>query len=156
MYEYYSACTCVPMCVRMCTYVYVCVCIYVPVCVCVCRFEVQFVLVLVKELVTFKNGTFRPPMRPLESYTLDELLMSTLVRAQSRSRRQVNDGGVVYIAANLTQEQLSSDFSLGDGQEYGGFSNYPLIPGVRYQVGYRGSVPGTDTPLYLSPPEPIG
>ena len=129
----------------------------------VSRYELVYVLVLVQELVSHDNGSYALPTRSLESFTVSELLVLTQQHTrsredhtQSRSRRQINDGGVVYIAANLTEAQLLSGFPVGDGGQYGGYFNYPLTPGVHYRVGYRGTVPDTATPLFLSAPAPIG
>jgi len=51
----------------------------------------------------------------------------------------------VYIAANLTEEQLNGDVKVGDGMDYNGFSNHPLLPGVFYNIGLRGVVPGAQS-----------
>ena len=106
-------------------------------------------LVVVQELVTYSNGSYATPTRTLADYSLAELQQLTDDHAQSRSRRQLNEAGAVYIAANLSE--FMAAFVLGDSNMYRGYFNYPLTRGVKYQVGYRATVPGTDTPLFLTP-----
>ena len=43
----------------------------------------------------------------------------------------------VYIAAKFKAEYLPSEFVLGDGAEYGGFTNRPLDRDTKYQVFLR-------------------
>ena len=52
----------------------------------------------------------------------------------------------MYIAANVTTEHLTDGFDLGDGEQYGGYTNHPLSPGEHYNVGLRGS----DTPIFTA------
>ena len=96
-----------------------------------------FVLIVVQE---------QPPPRNISSYTLEELIRQTEEYADTRPRRQSNEG--IYIAANVTEEQLERGIQLGDGMEYGGFMNYPLDPKAMYNVGLRSTVAGSETAVY--------
>ena len=109
-----------------------------------------YMLVLVQELVSYANGTFESPSRPLSSFSLEQLLRSTADFKTQRSRRQTLSNGAVYIAANLSMGQEKDPFQLGDGMEYGGFTNYPLKPGVFYEVGLRGGVNGTNSTIFTA------
>ena len=96
-----------------------------------------FVLIVVQE---------QPPPRNISSYTLEELIRQTEEYADTRPRRQSNEG--IYIAANVTEERLERGIELGDRMEYGGFMNYPLDPEVMYNVGLRSTVAGSETGVY--------
>lgn len=85
--------------------------------------------------------------REISSYSLDELLRSTEEYADTRQRRQ-DDSEQVYIAANVTVEDLGRGFQLGDGRTYGTFQNYKLEADVSYNVGLRSTVEGNDTPMF--------
>ena len=102
--------------------------------------------------MTYVNGTYDSPNRTLDSYSLDELLQLTqqYTALSQMPRQALNDEGVVYIAANLTEEEGRAGFMLGDSLVYGGYVNHPLLPGQLYNVSLRGAVPGTDTPLYFT------
>ncbi len=96
------------------------------------------------------------PTRPLSSYTIEELVEATQRYARTRLQRQVAME-TVYIAANITENELRRDsFNVGDGGDYGDYTNHPLEPGVSYNIGVRGVVAGATTPLFddspLSPP----
>jgi len=129
----------------------------------VSRYMLVYILVLVQELASHSNGSYALPTRSLESFSLPELIYLTDKythsrggHTQPRSRRQINEEGVVYIAANFSDTYLLQGFHVGDGRQYRGYFNYPLTPGTHYQVGYRGTVPDTSTPLFLSAPAPVG
>lgn len=91
--------------------------------VCFLCISFRYVLVVVREL----RGN--APLRPLNNYTVDELL------AASRSRRQTGStpASRPHVAANLTWPELSG-FRLGDGRQYGHFNNTPLKPGAMYDT----------------------
>ena len=72
--------------------------------------------------------------------------MKTNEYANERTKRQSSES--VYIAANITEQDITNGFVLGDGMEYGGYSNHPLNPGVYYNVGLLGAVDGSETPLF--------
>lgn len=115
---------------------------------------------VVQELVSYANATYERPARAADSYGLQELLELTenyrLVAGGRGRRMALNEGGGVYIAANLTEEEFSSGFMLGDDTlTYQSFRNHPLLPGVYYQPTLRATVPGTDTLIYTSSPSPI-
>ena len=125
----------------------------------VCR--LSYVLVVVQELVSYANGSYDPPTEPIDTYSLQELQQATdkyQEVAGGRGQRQeaLNTGGNIYIAANLTEEEFMSGFSLGDNEEYGGFSNYPLWPEVFYNLALLATTPGTDIPLFFSSSMPVG
>ena len=109
----------------------------------------RYILVAVQELLG-------EPLRPLNNYTVPELLAVTRSVRQadsSRSIRQVDSSRSVrqvdssrsirqadsssnsrpYVAANLTWQELG-EFRLGDGVEYGGFVNRPLRSGADYET----------------------
>lgn len=120
----------------------------------------MYVLVVVQELVSYADDRYDPPPRTLESYEVEELVRLTqdyqpLVSERAR-RQALNEGGGVYIAANLTEEILISGFSLGDSNDYGGYKNHPLTPQIFYSFTLRGKIPGTDTPIFSSSQKPIG
>ena len=79
-------------------------------------------------------------LRPLDNYTVSELL------APSRSRRQsdASDTSRPYVTANLTWEGLRS-FRFGDGRQYDGFNNKPLRPGAEYDTTLFGERFDKDT-----------
>ena len=112
----------------------------------------DYVLVVVQELTSDLR-----PSRPLNSYTLEELVEATQRYSDTRPRRQVIPTSL-YISANISESQLQGDpgFTVGDGSDYGGYLNYPLKPGVYYTVGLRGVVSGATTPIFadssVSPP----
>lgn len=115
-------------------------------------------LVLVQEL-TSSDGKVQPPSRSLEDYSINELKTLTLQYAkrfdQRRRRQAPEEQNGVYIAANITEELMESEFILGDGLEYGVYTNHPLTAGVFYNVVLRGAVDGTDTPLFANASDPI-
>ena len=114
-------------------------------------------LVVVQELVSYPDGSYDSPARTVDSYELEELLDLTMQYQQDRQRRQaLNEEGGIYIAANLTEDMLRSGFKLGDSDMYGGYENHRLLAGVFYNVALRGSVQGTDTPIFSPPMEPVG
>jgi netrin-G3 ligand len=98
-----------------------------------------YVLVVVRKL----DGS--STLRPLKSYTIDELVSLTQQpssrQRRRRGRRQAS-GPQPYISANLTLNQLAS-FVLGDGQEYGGYENRVLDSGATYQSTLYGENPTT-------------
>ena len=94
------------------------------------------------------------PSRPLSQYKLQELIERTnKYRNRARVKRQAGES--VYIAANLTESELATGFTLGDGGTYSGYVNHPLDPGVGYAVGLWSQVSGTDTPVLNSATQPI-
>ncbi len=113
----------------------------------------DYVLVVVQELTSDLR-----PSRPLSSYTLVELVEATQRYMNTRLRRQMDPNPELYISANISESQLQGDtrFTVGDGLDYGGYINYPLKPGVFYNVGLRGVVSGATTPIFadssVSPP----
>lgn len=103
-----------------------------------------FVLVVVQVI----DG--QPP-RPLSDYTLQQLREATRqYRRSQRVKRQTGTGERVYIAANLTESDLASNFTLGDGGNYSDYINHQLEPGMEYRVGLWSQVDGTDTPVLNS------
>ena len=105
-------------------------------------------LVLVLKLAPDDNGGYIPPTRPLNDYSLDELKAST-DSYSARQRRQAAGLEVVYIAANVSEADLSGGgVAVGDGMVYGGYTNHPLEPGIFHIVGLRGVVAGATTPKY--------
>lgn len=110
-----------------------------------------------QELVSYVDSSYDPPLRPFDTYLLRELQNLTRQyeeRVKSRGRRQaLNEGGGVYIAANVSEDDLRSGFVLGDSMVYGSYMNHPLIPQVFYMLTLRGTVMGTDTPIFT---EPVG
>lgn len=120
----------------------------------------MYILVVVQELLSYANHTYQPPTQTTDTYDLEQLQDLTEEykgRLSRRGRRQaLNEGGGVYIAANLTQEDLDNGFVLGDSMVYQSFVNHPLAPQVFYNVTLRATVSGTDTPLFLSSEAPIG
>ena len=91
----------------------------------------RYILVAVQELLG-------EPLRPLNNYTVPELLAVTRSVRQadsSRSLRQADSSSNSrpYVAANLTWQELG-EFRLGDGAEYGGFVNRPLRSGADYET----------------------
>ena len=80
----------------------------------------------------------------LSGYELEDLIDATVRYGSERRRRQAMN---VYIAANLTEAQLADGFTLGDGGDYGGYTNHKLDPGVRYNVGLWSQVDGTSIPI---------
>ena len=112
------------------------------------HFSVLYVLVLVQELVANGNGGYIQPARTLAEYSLEELLESTSNYGNSRSKRQ--SMAKVYIAANVSEMELQGDgVSVGDGREYGRYTNHPLNPGMFYNVGLRGIVAMATTSIYV-------
>ena len=89
----------------------------------------------------------QPSTRDISNYTLEELLEETRKYANTRPSRQLNERPI-YIAANVTEGQLEGGILLGDGMDYGGFTNYQLDPDMMYNVGLRSTVAGSETPVY--------
>ncbi len=107
-----------------------------------------FLLVVVQEVGT-------PPVRSLDSYSLDELIELTEEYARQRGRRQTGQGGV-YIAANVSSTVLEGEgLTLGDGMEYGEYQNYPLVEDMSYHVGFRGTLPGSDSAVSAANEDPF-
>jgi hypothetical protein len=105
-------------------------------------------------VVQIVNGN-QPP-RELSEYKLQELIDATGRYSMGRRRRQADENQSVYIAANLTESELTTrGFTLGDGREYGDYTNHQLKPDVRYNVGLWSQVDGTDTPIVNSAQQPI-
>lgn len=123
-------------------------------------YSTVYLLLVVQELISYPDGTHDIPSRLLESYDLEELLAATRdyqerVRRQKRQASPLNDEEGVYIAANVTEEDLRSGFELGDGRTYGDFTNHLLNPGHFYNLMLRGVVSGTDTPISLTLSDPL-
>ena len=120
----------------------------------------MYILVVVQELLSYANHTYQLPTQTIDTYDLEELQEFTEEykgRVNRRGRREaLNEGGGVYIAANLTQEELDNGFVLGDSMMYGSFVNYALVPQVFYNLNLRAAVSGTDTPLFFSSETPLG
>lgn len=112
----------------------------------------EFMLVVVEELVTYDNGS-DSPVKPLDNYTLEELIQINKEYSNSRPagrthRRATLNRRGVYIAANISAEELvDGGFVLGDAMERGGYTNYPLRSDLFYNFILWGTVLGTDTPL---------
>lgn len=110
---------------------------------------------VVQELVC--PSDCEPPSLLVEELELEQLLELTELYQQrleeSRRRRQLDDRGGVYIAANLTMEELVSAFVLGDAMDHGGFTNHQLQPGRFYNVTLRGT--GTDTAVFYTSEERV-
>ena len=95
--------------------------------------------------------------RPLATYSVEDLIKLTREYSREQQRRQVSQA-TVYITAQLTRSTFhlsplpvshsqncillfpdsSSSFRLGDGQDRGGYINYPLEEGAEYIVGVVG------------------
>jgi hypothetical protein len=114
---------------------------------------------VVVELVSNPDDSISSPFF-VEEFELEQLLEETENYGQRVNgrvkRQQVNEMGGIYIAANLTEEELSFGFELGDGMQYQEFTNHALRPGRFYNVTLRGTIPGTDTPMYYTSSQPIG
>ena len=121
-----------------------------------CRAE--YFLVVVQELVSYADSNYDPPLRDFETYLLQELQdLTRQYDDRIRGRRQaLNEGGGVYIAANISEDALGSGFMLGDSMMYGEYVNHPLTPKVFYMLALRGTIMGTDTPIFIGPQDPVG
>lgn len=113
---------------------------------------------VVQELVSYPGNRHDLPLRFIEDYELEELFLLTTeyqqrVDARVQPRQALNEGGGVYIAANLTEEDFRSGFVLGDSGRYQSFVNHPLLPQIFYNVTLRGTVSGTD--IFLTSSGPI-
>ncbi len=111
----------------------------------------MYLLVVVQVLVSYPDSNYDPPSRPVEEYSLEELLEATrdYQEGQGRQKRQsrpLNEGEGLYIAANITEGDVGG-FEVGDGRTYGEFKNHQLTSGLSYSLTLRGAVPGTDTPI---------
>ena len=78
--------------------------------------------------------------------------------ANSKSGRDGGGGGkgqvdhLPYIAAKFLQRSIPYTFVLGDGQNYEGFVNYKLKPGVYYKIFVRAYVDIPQKHLFTSSP----
>ena len=88
----------------------------------------------------------------LSTYKLEDLIAGTTQYIDSRTRRkrQTPSVGHVYIAANISETDLASGFTLGDGNYYGGYRNYELEEPGTYTVGLWSQIQGTDIPIILN------
>ena len=46
------------------------------------------------------------------------------------------EGLDVYVAAQLTEQDIDGKFVVGDNQTYGGYTNAPLNPNVKYDIWF--------------------
>lgn len=90
-------------------------------------------LVIVQQVRLNEMDEVVEPTKSLIEYSLEELKKSTSMYSPPPlpvGKRQLRS--VLYIAANVSS--LGGSFPVGDGRNYGGYTNHELQPNISYRV----------------------